>query len=385
MRILMIIERYHPVWGGGENQLKQLIPHLKQAQCTVSVLTRRWYGDTPKESVVQNTTIIRKGIPGNSILSTMSFVLGIIIYVVNNRKSIDMIHAHGAVKLGALASVLSRIIHKQCLAKIATAGHIPRLSKGMAGRFIIYHFKKCNGVIALSNEIMEELKKINFPDRNICRISNAVNTEKFQPTPDPTREQWMKEKGWDLKSSIVLFCGRLVPRKGIDSLIDAWGAVSQEYPNARLVVLGSGKDQPDSIEDQIHKRVHDLKLSNINFEKDTQSPETYFGISNIFVFPSRQEGLSNALLEAMASSLGVVASKIGGNVDLIENQINGILCCCDNSLELSQCILGLLKDPSQCHTLGNRAREDVLKQYTFEKIAKQYVHTYGNLLEAKSG
>jgi glycosyltransferase involved in cell wall biosynthesis len=94
--------------------------------------------------------------------------------------------------------------------------------------------------------------------------------------------------------------------------------------------------------------------------------------SSLFVFPSRDEGMSNALLEAMSAGLAVIVSNIQANQDLIQTGVNGILVPYPTAYSWADEVKKVLADPILTSTLGKNAREHVKKYYSWEKTAKEY-------------
>jgi glycosyltransferase involved in cell wall biosynthesis len=105
--------------------------------------------------------------------------------------------------------------------------------------------------------------------------------------------------------------------------------------------------------------------------------------SDIFILPSLAEGLSNALLEAMACGLPVVATNIGGTNEVIKNGVNGILVEPKNSEQLAQAILSLMKNQKYAYRLGINARKTITEKYSLDLLSEKYVHLYCKLLKEK--
>jgi len=380
MKILMIIDRYIPIWGGAENQLKQLIPHLRHLDCDIKILTRRWHQDMKKLEIIDATPVYRLGIPGTNIFSTISYVLGLFIYSIRNRKGIDVIHSHGAAALGAVGTVIGSVIGKRNITKIASSTKIPKLQKSLFGKLVLSFFKKSSAIICMTDEILDELKAINVATAKIKRISNAVDVNRFKPGNQETRSTFRKERGWDEETPIILFSSRLIIGKGLDILVKAWPDVIKSFPDAKLIILGSGTNQIDSVEEEIKEQISSNNIENIHFEGDVTNPEVYLGISDIFVFPSRHEGISNALLEAMASGLCCIASAIGGNQTVMEDGKDGILFKMDNPESLSNAIIKQLHNPEERLRLGKNARNKVAGKYSFETISNNLLIYYKELI-----
>lgn len=376
----MITERYFPIWGGAENQLQQLIPYLVRHGCRVEVVTRRWKKEMLKREIVNGTYVSRLGFPGNGHFSAIVFTVNLVLYLLIHDRRADIIHSHGAVAMGAVGSLIARITGISNIAKIATAGRILKLQKKISGRLILAIFKRSDSIICMTDEIQKELETIDLQVKSIYRITNAVDGGRFRPFPEEQRKAWRIERGFLPTTPIILFSGRLVPRKGLDVLLEAWLKVIKFNLQAQLIVLGSGNGQPDSIETQIRIKAAQEGIVNINFEGETNSPESYLGVADIFAFPSIKEGFPNALLEAMASGVVTISSKIGGVVDLINDGKTGLLFPPGDDKVLADNILYLLKNPKIRSDIGLRARKHVLEHYPFGKIAKQYLETYQNIL-----
>jgi len=381
MKILMIIDRYIPIWGGAENQLKQLIPYFKNKGCEIKILTRRWYKSLKRQEIIGGNNVYRIGVPSTNFFSTITYLFGLLRFCIKNRKNIDIIHTHGAATLGAIGSFLGNIINKPNIAKIATAGRIPILQNSIFGKLILNTLKKSNAIICLSNEIYGELKSINIPDEKIKHIKNAVDHNRFTPAAQIEKNQFREKRNFGKDDPIILFSGRLVPRKGIDILIDVWPKVIKKFPNARLLIIGSGKTQADSLEEKIKNQCSQQKLSNIYFEGEVIDPEKYYSAADILVFPSKKEGFPNVLLEAMSCQLAIIASRIGGATDLIINNQTGILFDNEDTESLKEKIESLLNNKNKIDFLGKNARENISKEATFDKISSEYILLYKSIID----
>ncbi len=375
----MLTERFFPIWGGAENQLRQLLPYLVQRGHHVEVITRRWRKELPLLEHVNGITIQRVGIPGEGRLSTLFFVFLLFWQLIKERASINITHTHGAVAMAAIGSFFASICRKKNISKIASAGRIPKLKKNVGGKLLLFWFKRCDAIICMSDEILSELTDIGVSLETICHIKNAVNASRFKPLCEEKKKEWRLERGFEVEAPVIVFTGRLVTRKGLNVLIDAWKSIIKKNPQAQLLIIGSGDLQPNSIEDKIRARVKSEGIKNIHFEGSTSSPETYLGAADIFAFPSRQEGFPNALLEAMACGLAAVVTEIGGVVDLVENGKNGLFIPTGDCRLLSDRIQYLISHPRERMQISRNAREHVLNNFTFDRVAGEYCQLYENI------
>lgn len=380
MKILMITERYHPIWGGAENQLRQLIPHLQKRGCDIKVVTRRWHQDYSAREIVEGAEVIRLGNPGDGFPGTLCFIVSLCWYILSHRKQFDILHSHGAVKMGALCALCSFLLGRKNVAKIASADRIPHLSDRFSGRIILAAFKKSSAIISMTEEIDSELADIDIEKERVFRIINGVDGDRFKPVGLEARVDW--RRSWNLEDDcpVILFSSRLVPGKGLDILLDAWPDIVSGYPDAHLFIVGSGNDQPDSVETFLKSRVIDENLRNVTFVGETKTPENYLGGGDIFVFPSRREGYPNALMEAMVSGLAVVASDIGGVTAVLNNSLAALTFKLEDPDELAEGVLKLLSDREYARNLGHEARQLMLSRNSFQEISSQYYQLYATML-----
>jgi glycosyltransferase involved in cell wall biosynthesis len=376
MRVLMLTERYYPIWGGAENQLRQLTPHLIDLGCEVEIITRRWYADMPRHEYIAGASVFRVGCHGKSSFKTVLFTVSLIWHLLRNTQKTDIIHSHGAVAMGAIGRIISILSGAKNVVKIATAGRILKYKNTLTGILLLSVFKRSDAIIGMTCEIRMELELIDAPNKAVVQIANAVDCERFHPYTETQRQTWRTDRTIPSSAPVVLFSGRLTTRKGLTVLVDAWSRVLNFYPDAQLFIVGSGYNQTNSVETDVKQKVAEASLKNIYFEGATTSPENYLGVADIFVFPSLLEGFPNALLEAMASRTAIVASDIGGVVELIENDKTGLLFPPGNAKVLADKIVCFLENPGIRYKMAAKARRHVMENYSFEKIAKQYMETY---------
>jgi len=165
-----------------------------------------------------------------------------------------------------------------------------------------------------------------------------------------------------------LYVGRFVKRKGIIFLAKVWEDVVKQHPDYYLYLLGSGELQPDSCEEELKK----INNKNIKIIKLTNNTKKYYEESDVFIFPSEREGLSNVLLEAMSMELPIIATEIGGNIELIEDRKTGLLFKPNDKDGILKAINNIFKYKK----LGINARKKIEKEYSLDKISERYINLY---------
>ncbi|WP_284152459.1 glycosyltransferase family 4 protein [Desulfofustis limnaeus] len=374
----MITERYLPIWGGAENQLHQLTSRLSKAGCEVTILTRRFTPELRKEELIEGRFVKRVGFPGKGLIAEFFFVAGIMAFCFRNARSFDILHSHGALKMGAVVSFLALVLGKKSVVKIATAGHVARLFGAWYRPLALFLIRRIDVIIAISKEIEQEMRVIAVDPSRIVSIPNGVDCSRFAEMEAQHRLHTRYDMGFTPSDVLLLFVGRLVQRKGLDLVLQCWPRLSLRE-NLHLLIVGSGENQDDSIEQQARDLINRNSLRNIHFLGEVTNPEDYMPVTDIFLFPSRLEGFPNVLLEAMASGLPTVASAIGGTVDLIIDGQNGLLFDRDDSEQMLGKIEMLIEDADLRKRLGKNGRTSVRQNYAFETIAQQYLELYKRL------
>lgn len=217
------------------------------------------------------------------------------------------------------------VVHQPTM---APEWHLPRarLSR-LRLRFCIgIMLAPMNKIVFLSRE-MGRLYEDCWPLRSsrVRVIPNGVDLSRFRPLRDgKERRDLRRDLGFFENQKIILFVGGIMARKGVDILLAAWEKVHCEHPDAKLVILGSGADRAShqrpeyksSLEAYL-RRVEDLHLrlpvpESVVFLGEVDDPAPYYRMADLFAFPSRHEGLPNAVFEAMASGLPCLVARFGG-------------------------------------------------------------------------
>ena len=381
-KICMVVERFYPQVGGSETQALNLSEKLQFMGVTLFVLTRRTLKDMPPIETIRGVQVYRVLPTGTGITSLLLASASFALFLFKHRRDYDIIHCHGMGWAGPVSSLIGILLSKKVIVKIATAGDVTGRITGKGTipapiNFIRLQFlKRVTNLICISSEIADELHNKGFDEDMLIRIPNGVDTERFSPG-DGTRRLLPTGR------LNIIFSGRLVYRKGIDVLFKAFRNILMDChcPDVHLNILGSSKLQTgDQYERGLRDYVKENQLEGaITFHGDVDNVEEYLREADIFAFPSRHEGLPNALLEAMACGLPVVATSIGGIVDVIRDGENGILVKPDDVAGFYLALKRLIDSPETRRSLGTAARDTAEKDYSMEAIAIRYEKLYNIL------
>jgi glycosyltransferase involved in cell wall biosynthesis len=225
------------------------------------------------------------------------------------------------------------------------------------GRTLLRVARRAHRFVALSREGVAEAMRFGIPRERVALIPNAA----LLPGPRPGSRD-------DARAG-VLFVGALHRRKGVDTLLEAFARIP---PRSTLCLVGDGPERA-----ALEARARTLGIADrVRFLGEVPDPSPWYAAARVFVLPSWAEGLSNALLEAMSAGLPVIATRIGGNVDVVEDGITGLLVEPGRAAELAAALERLLRDDGLAQQLGAGARAAVRAEHTLERAAERYVQLY---------
>jgi glycosyltransferase involved in cell wall biosynthesis len=378
-RILMVVRLFNPWIGGTERQALKLSRALVAAGYDVKILTGRWFPGTARSEIIDGVEVFRHhtlweffGIRGLRKFGGYLYMLTLAWYLVRNRKSYDVIHVHGLNYHTAVAATVGRRLGKPTIAKLANSGmasDIDRMRRGQqlagAGR-LLEAALRCDRLVALSPVIAEELRQAGVPEERIVSIPNGVEIDETAGSRAP--EGWLR----------LVYIGRLHPQKGVDVLLEALAlAVPRLEERLSLRIVGDGPAR-EPLEDQAEA----LRLGEVvEFVGEVGDPMPEIDGADVFVLPSRTEGMSNALLEAMSRGRAVVATAVSGSQGIVDHGRSGLLVEPDEPAHLAAALERLAHDPHERLRMGETARAEIREHYSLEKVAARYGDLYRHLVE----
>jgi glycosyltransferase involved in cell wall biosynthesis len=221
---------------------------------------------------------------------------------------------------------------------------------------------------AISDDIAQEWLALGVPPDRLTRTASGVDADVFRPGQSAV-------EGELLPRPRVVFTGRLHPQKNLPLLLNAWAEVARRSP-ANLILVGPGSDREALMELSRSLGIADR----VQFVGAVPSPAEHLRAADLFVLPSVAEGMSNSLLEAMATGLPCVVSGVGGNTDLIAPGTTGLLVPEPTPEAWSAALLSLLNDPDEARRLGRNALARVESDYSLRAVVDRYVALYREMI-----
>lgn len=229
-----------------------------------------------------------------------------------------------------------------------------------------------DAVFAVSELVRQHCIGVDSIDpTRVQTIYNGLNLADWNTTPrlDPTR------------TFAITTVGNIRRVKGHDIFIEAAALIIRQFPNVSFSIAGDVLD-PAYFE-ELQTLVRKLGLTSyFHFTGGVTNLREHLATADIFVLPSRSEGFSNAIIEAMAASLPVVATNVGGNAEAVQDRVSGFIVPPEDPEGLAVAVTKLLSDPSSAKAMGAAGRRLAMEKFTTEAMMGQTTATYAKLLKS---
>ena len=281
----------------------------------------------------------------------------------------DIVHVHsrrGADLFAGLA----------CLAEGLPAVLTRRVDNPEPASWARFKYRPYRSIVAISRAVEAQLtRRAGLEQTRIRRIPSAVNPHEF--LPDRTaRVRLLAEFALPENAFVVAVSAQLIKRKGHDVLLACLPELVQRHPELKVLCFGDGP-----LKRRLRRRIDALGLGRhvqlAGFRRDL--PSLLPGV-DVLVHPARREGLGVALLEAMSSGVPVVASAVGGIVDVVEPEVEGLLVPPDNAPELRAALERVIGDARLRKRMGIAGRTRVQREFSVGLMTERYLDLYRDVL-----
>jgi len=284
-------------------------------------------------------------------------------------EQVDLIHTHGykADLYGYLAA------RREAKPIVATCHNWVggTAALGIYNRLDRMALRKFNGVAAVSNAVAGQLRDARIADNKIHTIANGIDIDKYCGA-EPA---WFGSSP-GAKEKTIGIVARLDLQKGFEYLLQAIAGLTSTHPDLRLVIVGEGPDQG-----AIQSMADRLNLTpRIVFAGQRADMANVYAGFDVFVLPSLNEGLPMTVLEAMAASRPVIASKIGAIPTVVRDGETGLLVDPKNVVGLRAALDRLLSDPALSSRLAVQGHAWVRRHFTSDAMAENYLRMYESVL-----
>jgi glycosyltransferase involved in cell wall biosynthesis len=287
------------------------------------------------------------------------------------RRPIDILHTHswGTLVEGALAATLARVptvVHGEHGLLESHRRHIA------VQRWL---WPRTDQLLAVSAQLANQMSQlVNLPRQKIEVVLNGVDTERFHSEYEVQADH-RAYFGLPATGQLIGTVARLVPVKNCLGLLHAVAKLRLEGIRVAVALAGDGP-----LRGELMQTAHELQISDaVHFLGDVADVDRFYRAIDIFVLNSHSEGMSNTILEAMASGLPVVATDVGSNSELIAAERTGIIVPAGDVVQLADALAGLIRRPARCRALGIAARRRAVDEYSLDRMVQNYESVYERL------
>jgi glycosyltransferase involved in cell wall biosynthesis len=239
--------------------------------------------------------------------------------------------------------------------------------------------RMCRGLatdaLCVSEAVRQDLTgRVGWSAIDTHTVRTGFDFDAFHPEPDARsrlRNRWSVPEN----SPLVMTVARLSREKGLETLLEAADAVRRKNSSVRFVLVGEGP-LGETLAEQIRERHLQEHVRLAGFQPDIPS---MLSAADVFVLPSYMEGMPNALLEAFAAGLPVIASAVGGLCEAIDSERTGLLVPARDPLALASAISRLLEDPLLARTIANAGTAAARERFSIDTVAGEYAALYTRL------
>lgn len=233
-------------------------------------------------------------------------------------------------------------------------------------------------LVASSARTRDNAIEVGVDPQKIMTIYNAIMPFDVSHID---RESVRQKLGLSREDVFFVAVGRLVYEKGHEFLVEAMSAVTAEESHAIVGICGAGP-----LHDPLQSQIEKLNLQDkVKLLGQWDEIPDLLAASDVFVLPSRWEGLPMALLEGMMAELPVIAARVEGVDEVVQPGVHGLLVPLESPADLAQAILQLLRSPQDRLRMGKAARERVLNSYTTDRMCESYLQVIGQCLGGEAG
>lgn len=361
--VLLVVDQFPKSLGGGERIVLRLAALLPQYGYRVSILTFLIH-------------------PESSVLTTPPPCP---IYILPLRRTYDFTAFRAALEL-------RRFIRQRKIQIVQTFFESSDIWAGFVVKTLsnvrLVWSRRDMGILRSTKHTLSYRLMAGAPDR-VFAVSEQVRRHCIEiDRVNPARVETIYN-GLDLGGSVkaaktsgeflITSVGNVRHVKGHDVFIKAAAAVVQRFPQVSFSIAGEVLEPEYFAE--LQGLVRDLKLSErFHFVGGIANIPEHLSSADIFVLPSRSEGFSNAIIEAMAASLPVIATDVGGNAEAVKDGVSGFIVPPEDSAALAEAICRLLDDPSQARRMGAAGKTLVAEKFTTSAMMSRIRAAYAKLL-----
>lgn len=385
MKVLMVTGAYHPEISSGGLQSAMMARALR-GRADIRVLTTALDPTAPRRASVDQVEVTRIHVRIGNPLWQLRALLIMAAELYRLVRWCDVIHVHGVSAKNVLVTAVAKLIGRPVVLSLHTMGADTPDAIKRTGTLAWWSFRSAARYLAVSPALMQASLDAGVDPRRIRHLPNGIDTDRFTPASAEERRALRRSLNVDIDAPVVVFVGYFSHDKQPRVLFDAWMRLRDEHAiDSTLCFVGAHQsayfEVDPTIADGIRRDATARgRAGRLILAGPVHDVERYLRLADVFVLPSRREGLPVALMEAMACGLPCVASQLPGATDvLIEDGVSGVLLPAGDVPAFAAAIASVLNAGARAAVMGAAARQIILARFATATIARQWLACYDEL------
>ena len=379
LKICHLVHDYFPSVGGIEIQTKNLSESLTLSGHNNIVVTKRSHKFQLLDENINGVEVLRRLFSSNRSIFPYRLFCAIYntFFLIKIRAKYQLIHLKASyIEFLIPCWLLRKIFGKYVIYSLPTSDEIKTLKTNLMPSFQLYFKKKIihtfDAIITMSEEMKNDAVSFGIHKKKIYLVTNGIEVNRFLPI----FENRIKGR--------VIYVGRINHQKGIDVLLKAWKIVIDKFTNFQLFI--AGPLQKDSYVNYLKSYQKKNNLQNyIKFVGEinyySNDIVKFYQSADIFVLPSRREGMPGSLLQAMACGLPVVSTKVSGAKELVKEGVNGKLIDIGDEKKLAEAILDVLTmSDKKKIKMGMLNRKIIENRFDQEERTQMFINIFKKVI-----
>lgn len=385
--------------GGNVKQLSDLASHLADRNVEVTVVAREGKPGAippPDQSGPMRMYYVPpggdfKGEGWAALWPDLRFVIQVFFLLLRKRATYDILLVNGFRTLALPSAIVARLTGKRCIVRIETPmdlsdtvspesasrmGRLPRLVlAGVIRGLRRTSFALVDELVVFIDLFKTQLERLGVPPRKIICVPNGIDTEKFAPLSADAKRTLRKRLCLPMDKIIFVYTGRICRSKGVLDLLRSWQHLVHRQ-NLFLLLVGSGADSHDRCETEAREfmRTHEGACM---ITGTVENVSEYLQASDVFIFLSHFEGFSLSIIEALATGLPSIVTKVGVATEIVRHHEVGALVDTEAPLKtILKEIEWLLARRDAWPTMSRAARSTIVERFAMSRIVRQYIDIF---------
>jgi len=365
INIAILTDSFIGATGGSEKHIKDLVNGLHSSEFTIDIIQLSKENFIPHESGTSEKNISFHHIPVNRVYGFSGIKALFSITKLVKQKKIQII-----LSFHEMSDILNALIPTK-VAKLSSRRDMGFQRNKVLEKVIRYVNRYFDSILCPSKAVQQKVLSENVKKDKTFLLYNGINSDSFTTTLEQSADKkcaLFNELKIQKKDINIVTIGNLNTWKGHKYLIDAIKIINSNGITSQLVIFGDGE-----LRKILEQQIKDLKLEgNVHLKGYLPNARDYLSAFDLMALPSLTEGLSNALLEGAASGLPLIATNVGGNPEVVKNDINGILVLAEDANALAKGILQYLPNTEKHKQASKASREIIETDFSLKYMYAQY-------------